>query len=517
MIDTQWRILQRLSVTHPHVYEELSKYYADILKDLNDYHRSVIIQSKSNKPHICLAMRISDRDIELENKLDLSVLEIKISSEAACIDMQKKMIKLLDKIVRENIIRYYFNSVTDTIIDCLLYIVSECNMELKLMAFEVYVNVLAEYPIKNMGLPFTFTDKLNSFIEYLEPLIYDIFNKKIDVTSSEHAQFENMLTVFLNNTKNLDDKFTVTTQNIAAFLIDKEMTESLQQACCDQTFRMPLLPSQEQMIIDLILEKNSYNLMRIIQKQLIYDIQVFICTNLSDSRICLFSDNFISRTWIIFDNRCRNKLRENSCKANCCQYLNSLTLIKHWLATLVYLVIEIQNYNIIEKNRHSPILNIFSIDDIFEQTKYVLYTHNENCGQRMETDDVNNLLQNIFAICSVTSSHSHTEFWYYCIAFPFVNKYDYTSVAEFQNIAAYLSNQKFNKGMVVEYLSLFMNVLSTGIIQIQSKEIERLQKIHLKVVKSIVHDDNIEVSCEVSIIDCEFVENSYFCKFNFRF
>ncbi|KAF5293803.1 hypothetical protein FQA39_LY03288 [Lamprigera yunnana] len=351
VFDAQVRILHYIGITQPYTYDELCAEYVSALKQLNSYH-------KEGGEHLRTLQIFQLIYVEeLKNKLDLNVLPVKIPSKSVCATMQKRLIKVIYEVTLLNIGRYYTNNVVYESLDCLLYVLTECNVELKLVVLESCIQLVKNSPVCFKNLDENFSNKFTSFVSLFEDLIYKIYGKCCEVYDIHFRQFEEIVCELLLNCRNLSG----TKENlyrIAVFVSSKTQTTALQTACFDYICFTPIslnLCDINDYIAKITKEKD-YRFLKILKNQIL---------NKPESEHSLY-------IWKQLSNEIERMLSKSiySCSENC-EFLGELNLLVKVSEMLMQVKIE---------SRMDPGVNLF--DNLVECLFVKLHNHVHICNQK---------------------------------------------------------------------------------------------------------------------------------------
>lgn len=125
-------------------------------------------------------------------KLDLSPIFIEITSKTVCLNLLRMMLKIIRKILKDNIETYHLNQTIYDCLDDLLYITKECDLTMKLNVLNAVFT--ATHHIKSEKYPYILMEYFDNFAIHLEQLIYDISIGKFKLTARDRIIAENVLT-----------------------------------------------------------------------------------------------------------------------------------------------------------------------------------------------------------------------------------------------------------------------------------------------------------------------------------
>lgn len=144
-----------------------------------------------------------------ENKLRLAHVPIRIASQASYLRLHKTTMQILGKILSEN---SQFCSHADAI-EGLLYVLSECCLELKLSVLDVYIDLLKRNVL---------TKEFGTFATCLEQITYGIYKRNIKTDSAESRHLNRVLDEFFKHHIRVDRAIVV---RMAKFLLNEDNFE----------------------------------------------------------------------------------------------------------------------------------------------------------------------------------------------------------------------------------------------------------------------------------------------------
>ncbi|KAB0793869.1 hypothetical protein PPYR_13489 [Photinus pyralis] len=190
------RILHYISISQPDLYTELCGEYFSCLTQLNRMHCN---DSKKIRLEIFMPIEIP----ELKDKLDFSAVPIEVSSKTMCSKIQMRVLKLLSNMLL-NIKSSNLHEVIYDNFDCLEFVLSECSMDLKLSAIDVYVTAL------NCANPSRLTSgnvplRYSNFVSFLENIVCNVYNKTTIISQGEMQCLESLLIVIFSSPKHFNN------------------------------------------------------------------------------------------------------------------------------------------------------------------------------------------------------------------------------------------------------------------------------------------------------------------------
>ncbi|KAK4874516.1 hypothetical protein RN001_013876 [Aquatica leii] len=356
VFDAQVRILHYINMTQPVTYDELCDEYISALKQLNHYYSKCEFKQESEILKVFEPIYTK----ELEDTLDLNLLSINITSKADCINMQKRLIKLIYEILLQNIEKCYYNDVVYESLQCLQFILRECNIELKLLVLEVHVDLLKHNQIVPEKNDEKFITTFNNFIPLLEILLYNVYDKNYVIAGVHLQQLDTiMISLFIHfkNSDGLKEKL----HRIANYLYSKTSNKKLQSASFDYMQSAQTLHCMDHVneCIEKVINNGEYHLLKVFKKQILYEIKT----------------QKISKLWYELLNGLKSKCTDDLKNVHCtdkCPLFEQVTLIAKLAETVLELKIE----------SHVPELDLPFFDNVVQNLFVKAFNHYEVCKEK---------------------------------------------------------------------------------------------------------------------------------------
>lgn len=152
---------------------------------------------------------------------------IEVTSRTVCLNILRKIVRILGKILRDNFETHYLNKQMHDFLSDLLYVVEECDLALKLDVLNAIFESL--FHKKRANFPLDFAEHIDKFAAGLEQLTYEILNGKLELGVKEKDSFESAVNKFMDglfysNTdsrKNRICEFILTRHNLSKELCSK--------------------------------------------------------------------------------------------------------------------------------------------------------------------------------------------------------------------------------------------------------------------------------------------------------
>lgn len=303
-----------MSTKRPNVYKELIFEYASALKHLTNY-----LRHKSNSK-VDLKVFTPEQYLDLR-ELHLEPIYVTVNSQTVCRNILQKLLKFFKVFLHEWFLFYTFDDRVFEILDDLEYIMSCCDVCLKISVVEVFVNYV--YNVRD-DFPQRVLEKCSRFCSLFELFTYDVYNNRVTVDKAQLESFEGFLVQFLesNDFKNKDRicdfvfKKTITERNNFEMIPSKYVLD----VCLSSTNKINTDEINFNEVITLFFEKYEFSCVGILQKQIVEEFEDFCTKKVVIKEGALLSKVFFNFERVLRENKDRilkdvNKYLELICAA----------------------------------------------------------------------------------------------------------------------------------------------------------------------------------------------------------
>lgn len=245
IIDVQISILQQLSKTHLHIYQELAEEYCKALEMLMNFYEDL------NTTNLELKVFIPASESRLSHKLN--PIFINVASKKKGLALVGKLLKFYEFILSESFKFYSFDPSTAKTLDNLTNFLSICNFSCALKIFDIFNNIAKFIKHLHPDCPPNLLNKLSKIGSLLEQKVYDVYNEVLEITNEEFTMFEGILYQYLIIKSDL-----INNNRIIEFLYKKIIhcnntltpNDKIKQFCCNSDAFFTNKDSLHQLIVN---------------------------------------------------------------------------------------------------------------------------------------------------------------------------------------------------------------------------------------------------------------------------
>lgn len=495
IIETQVYILDQLSNTLLHVYQELSEEYKKMLKLMVGYLRNP-------QDNLLLEVFVPQNLDDLSKELNLNQVFIQISSKEKCFSVLLKLMKFIKFILIENFMFYSFDHNTCEVLDNLIFLFSEAGEKIKLQIVDIFVE------LTKLNSNFMYNPDINLKLLLLSSLFqqftYHVYDTNI-LLNEDMKKFENYLVKYIN-TK--DKIFFKNISQISKFLFNKSLNTS-----------KGISPSEEiKIIITKHLEKtfneekikNISEIVNFSNSELIFCLKEHIYRNIETLEVFsdylkVFKEN-TNETWYNIYNHIMSKVDKLNCLNNC-QFSDFLKFCNNLNKMLIQINLKLMK----SKNRNLT-LCYFDERELLSHFIKKSLVHFNQCTKVSETLD--EVLQFFITFTLLTNS-KNINIIFQILGFPLLKSYCYKSDNQFSNnfigerdvgdirsmirsFYKYLNSQNITDSLSLQLLNKLFVIISTKLVTLNSNQLKDIANLYFKISKGVFesshHDEIILVS-----------------------
>ncbi|XP_057666885.1 serine/threonine-protein kinase ATR-like [Diorhabda carinulata] len=492
IVDIQLSILDQLFNTQLDVFKELSKEYKKVLKLLVDYY-------KTANQKLVLQVFIPGNLEELNQELNLNPVFMEIQSPSKCTLILQKLLKFIEYMLTKNFTSCGFDEYTFSMLDHLLFLLSNSSEELQLEIADVFI----ELSTKN-------TDSINHpeikskfllFSSLFEKFVYRTFNSR-EINKKNTTKCEQCLLKYLSSSEKTRHLFT-NIPHITAFLFNITLNS-----------RKGFAPSEELQIIaakyvgnelkdnsiDYRLENLDFSNVAIIfsfYDQIYNDIGAIEgpCENLK-----IYSED-ISKIWSRIYKIIINELAQKKCGEDC-----NISRFLHFFKSLSKMLVQI-NLNLIKSRNHPISFSYFDEIELMVNFIRKYLNHASNCQKSNTTFE--DALHFFIAFISVTNS-KNIHIIFNIIGFPILKTFVYKSENQFPiNVIAeektigdikmivrsfyrYLWTQNISRSISLKALNKLFLLISSKLITPKQSSVREIENLYMKICKLEFQSKNLD-------------------------
>lgn len=404
IIEVHMKILTFLSKD---MYDDITREYVKILKMLMCYSKGSKLLLEAFVPN------------NVDCGLDLSQVFIEIASEDECKNLLRCNMKLLEFIVRKNLKIFNLNDVVNETLDCLVEILKQSTFELKVSAFEMFVNLLQNMVLSENNLNNSLSKKFNMLPLYLEMQLYEIYDKKIIIKEKHLKEFNNVLMVFLSNSSSIPESIECTTR-VCIYLISECDNSNNDIVLLDESFKVLsqscLWNHLPHMDVHFLLK--YVNFFKMFQRKVVTDVNNYLYHTRSIQVIDVHNPT-ISSNFLTLHNLLFILLNNYNCDGSCC--LDPiLSIIECLISVIVNIKMEVRCFKL-QESLNDYNLKFINEDQFVEAFLKCINRHFEHCSITVQTEKILKLLANIPLML-----HNKTvDVWMYLILLPFFKRINF--------------------------------------------------------------------------------------------
>ncbi|XP_056649111.1 serine/threonine-protein kinase ATR-like isoform X3 [Diorhabda sublineata] len=492
IVDIQLSILDQLFNTQLDVFKELSKEYKKVLKLLVDYY-------KTANQKLVLQVFIPGNLEELNQELNLNPVFMEIHSPSKCTLILQKLLKFIEYMLTKNFTSCGFDEYTFSMLDHLLFLLSNSSEELQLEIADVFIE-LSTKKTDSINHP-EIKSKFLLFSSLFEKFVYRTFNSR-EINRKNTTKCEQCLLKYLSSSEKTRNLFT-NIPHITAFLFNITLNS-----------RKGFAPSEELQIlaakyvgnelkdnsIDYRLENLDFSNVAIIfsfYDQIYNDIGAIEgpCDNLK-----IYSED-ISKIWSRIYKIIINELAQKKCGEDC-----NISRFIHFFKSLSKMLVQI-NLNLIKSRNHPISFSYFDEIELMVNFIRKYLNHASNCQKSNTTFE--DALDFFIAFISVTNS-KNIHIIFNIIGFPILKTFVYKSENQFPiNVIAeektigdvkmivrsfyrYLWTQNISRSISLKALNKLFLLISSKLITPKQSSIREMENLYMKICKLEFQSKNLD-------------------------
>jgi hypothetical protein len=446
-VDIQLCVLDQLSNTQLHVYDEMTKEYSQALHGLTKF-------IESRRDSLLLDVFVPIKYTDLNQKLNLDPVSIEISRK----NWQSfllNLFKFIKCILSQNFDFQTFDSVTSRNLDDLLFLLSECPFTVKLEILKIYAELATKMDDCDVAIKY----KMDLFASFFEQIVYEVYNEKFPVKSNEFEQFELLTLQFLElNLSN--EKFLKISEFLLTTNLNKMPSEKMQKFCKRHRTR-PLYRAEDfESFVSCGLIDYDTSVLCGLKSQIVDDVHDVQLSQEGGHFRIYHAD---STKWKVFYRILLQSWDNTSCK-ECCK----ITQFLEFMIALTTLLIEIR----IEMNR--PFNIIFVEGNIFfTKTLSLLNQHFNSCDKTIDFALIYQLFLNLSFICDPPNFTTCFDIFAFVFTQTHLSQEDYLETVDYRQYKKELNDfctfsTRFltTKDTAFEYLNKFVAQISSGLFEL---------------------------------------------------
>lgn len=509
IIDAQLCILDQLSRTQLHIYQDLSDEYCKAFLDLVQYHEfptesSLVLETFSVQP--CK---------NFGEKLNLQQVYVEILSQSQCAIILERLTKFIKFILKENFIFYSFGDKTYAVLDRLLLLLSKSEESLRINVMEIFIDILKISRNKFYQGKLDIMHRFLTFSSLFEQYTYKIYDSQIVLKTNDLMHFESLLILFLE----LEQEWGKCFKNILRiqhYLFQKQFVDN------DK-----IKPSYEVLLITNMNVRNvntiedSLKITRaanLNQLTLIYYFKTTIFNELSNYKlnitdIKVYSPEVSSVYSKIYDYLMKN-FDEMVCVNFCCvdQFLKYFKNITNMLIGL--------KIQLIHTKKVYTQLYFFDEKQLMHQFLKKFLDHTYNCKTNLPMGQI----FDFFTAYILTTNSKNIECIYDFFIQQLVRTLDLNKTKEnpdfigddwelkklLKEFQKYISSQNVSKNILIKFSKNLFVLISSGLINLGNSQVRNIGRIYMNMCKIILQTEDQEF---IFLVSTDSVKHIIFSNF----
>lgn len=498
IIDVQLYILNQLSITQLHVYQDLTEQYMQAFLNLLQYFQG------NTDNNLILKIFLPDNYKELEEKLDLQQVFVEISSKSQCITTLKMVMKFIKLILKECFIFCSFGRNTFQVLDGLLVLLGQSEELLRVNTAEIFIEIIQISRKEMYNCNLNVIKRFMEFSSLFEQYIYNVYDSQIiikDCKLMEH--FECLVVSYLElhkdwNFKNIDRVQEYIFKTQFEFHIEIKPTFNVLVHCNNNIKDITDIETHK--IIFQAAKINQVSLFCYLKSHILEELLKYESRSLD---IKAYNEE-VSPTYFKLHGEIFKNIAELNCQKDC-----SFEKFVIYFKYLSNMLIDIK-LNVLKHREHNQKVLFFEEINLIHEFLVKFANHQDICK------NFNVPLKQIFDFLITFTLVAHPkniECIFVFLTTPFLNnlnvKHESNNV-EFiggnwelkkyvQDFCKYLLSQT-NQDMTIflEYMKQFFVIISTGLFDVVNCQINNIEMCFGKIVTALLDLRDFEITSLVS-------------------
>lgn len=501
IINVQQCILEQLSKTQLHIYNDLSEEYSKAFLELVQYYNG------NTQNSFTLQIFIPQKFDRLEETLDLQQVFVEITSKSECVSALEKTTKFVKSVLKECFTFYSLGESTFKVIDSLLVLLGKSDETLKIQVIDIFIEILQNARSTLYENHLNVLKRVTLFSSLLEQYTYKVYNSEIVFRNKNNlAYFECLLLSYLELEVEWRKHFG-NIERIQQYIFEKQFENAIN---LKPSFKILLNCNKNLKNLEFLIENDKIDLAADFkQLALCYCFKANILDDLLkyESKfldIKAYSPDVSSTYCKIYEQIMKN-LEKNSCQKTLCIFGQFLKYVKHFSNMLMEIRIHLV--------KNSKTLNKVQF---FEEKKFLqkflekFVDHQSNCTNL----DLNvaELFDFLLVFLLITNSKNFGCIFDLLIKLV-LNRLNIKHDTEQQDFIGgdwelkklirdfdkYLSNSNITTISILQYVKDFLISLASGMIDIGNCNLKNIELIYVKVCKAVLASGDQDLICLVSV------------------
>lgn len=512
IVNAQLSIIDQLSRTQVHIYASLAREYCKAILILCDFLKN------ADKP-IKLNVFEPKKNEELSKKLSLKRATIELTSEKICLNLIKKILRIVKFVLVESISFYSVDISTFEVLDNLLFLL--CRGQFECIIFEIFIDLLQRLNCNIHDWNSQILLKFKSFFSFFEQFVYEYYNNQ-NPKNVDNVKFEDLLFNYLEACDSLKADIGQNNARISVFLLKHSLTNNnseesympprkVQIVCIKHfTENVSDIDSVRNNVVTII-SHNDPVIFCLLKSHIFNDICMYFETHSHTTTLDVVET---SETWKLFCYTLNSMWGELKCDQNICQMQKRIEFCLEMFSALLDLKIKFSRHY---KNSNC-ILYFFNGNIVIPKVLSNIAKHYKSC--RNLINPVNGLELLVKHLC--ISECKNIDIVFHLISCPILVGLYYKSNATLPN--NYIGNiedkaqlksdisslyncfgedKRLKNIDIMRLLNEFFNWFSSGLVKnLNRTHIDQIEVLHLKILKHLRSSEDSSVLCQVTFSLC---------------
>ncbi|ERL94616.1 hypothetical protein D910_11893 [Dendroctonus ponderosae] len=507
IVDAQLSIINQLSRTQLHVYAYLADEYCralnilcGYLKDCSKPRRIDVFEPKRNE--------------ELSKSLNLKSATIELTSEKTCLQLIKKLLKIVKYVLIESFTFNCLDQATVTALDNILFLLRNEHWNLDVIA--VFIDLLGRLNYNIKVLDLQIVQLFKAFFSLFEQYVYDFYGNG-NKSKVDKDAFEDLLFRYLEECRSLKADIHQNDARIASFLIKlslesrpgpAELTPGKEIQIASAKYFSQTVSSMASLAmanISTVITRNDSVIFSLLEPQIFKETCSYMT---SHSHATVVEVMEISETWKQICFALNSSWLSLQCSPSICQMQSRLEFFVDICASLARLKFRIYSHY----NSNEYIVNFFSGSVILPKVLSNIAKHSISCHRLIKPLKV---LEFLVKHLGVTECKNLDIFFHLisCRILPgpgyatgaLPNNYQ-GPIEERSKLKADINclydfirgNKHISNVDVLANTTAFFDILSSGLVKnLNDSHMEQIEAVHLNVLKNLRNSEDTQVLSQV--------------------
>lgn len=493
IIDVHVRILDYISYRLPDMYNDISKEYVKMFKELANY---------SNKK-VKLESFVPNASEDIKKHLDLTQIFVEIETVEEYLNILKHVLKFIEFVLIKNLNLHKLNGVVYESLEYMLKLLKVSSIDAKLLVFELYANLLKSAQLTEQRFDYDLISNMDLFPQYLEMQLYEIYDRKVNVTEENIAIFNMILDVFLKNSRNIPHKEDGLVR-ISIFLLNQIENSFITNSLINDTFEILSLESRvlnQIPSIDVEFIAKYPNAIKMFKKEIVNEILHYVAQLNSKQVIEIHVYNKdISKTFFKLHELTYSALQQRVCSNNSCSFKAILSILQNLLDATMDIKIKLQHFKLKKCWTTEYVLTFFDDDAFLNALLMYLNSHMDMCRTKVDMERFLKLISYL----PILFYNKDLDVLLHILIYPFLKRIHLnmaiatTNMNLRQNLKVFSTHLVFTENLSVQYTCVFIRIIASGLVDFLGN-VNDIKSIFFKFFHYCVEENNVGAQKIVSL------------------